>query len=185
MAKRPALPPGLEAEVRSFRRSLRGVTRFLATLTRMLQDSLKIPTTEIHLLIHLHEWSLLRADHPSAADLCEELRLDKGAMSRALAGLEKRGYLSRAVSPEDHRRQFIKLTRAGRELARLLDHEAQQWDGDSLVRMPAKERQEMLLGLNHLHQLFLSSDKDILTEGEQLAERVRERMRRGGTAEPE
>lgn len=177
MPKRPPLPQELDHEVRQFRRYLRTITRSLGALTRMLQESLGIPTTELHLLMHLLERVPGDGSGPSAADLCEELRLDKGAMSRALGGLERRGLIRRETAPEDHRRQTVDLTRKGREFARHIDREAQHWDSEFLAQMSDADRKELLAGLGHLNQMFLDKGDDVFTAGETLAARIRDRMK--------
>lgn len=64
-----------------------------------------------------------------AAALGRELGIDAGYLSRTLAGLERRGLVARAPSPDDGRRRVLTLTAAGGEAfagldARSRDHVA-------------------------------------------------------------
>ena len=49
----------------------------------------------------------------SVARLAEAVGMDKGQISRALAGLVSRKLVSRAVNPQDNREVLVSLTRTG------------------------------------------------------------------------
>jgi len=57
--------------------------------------------------------SLGRRPPMSVARLAEAVGMDKGQISRALAGLVSRKLVSRAVNPSDSREVLVSLTRAG------------------------------------------------------------------------
>jgi DNA-binding MarR family transcriptional regulator len=57
--------------------------------------------------------SLGRRPPMSVARLAEAVGMDKGQISRALAGLVSRKLVSRAVNPEDNREVLVCLTRTG------------------------------------------------------------------------
>jgi DNA-binding MarR family transcriptional regulator len=57
--------------------------------------------------------SLGRRPPMSAVSLAEAVGMDKGQISRALAGLVSRKLVSRAVNPRDNREVLVCLTRAG------------------------------------------------------------------------
>lgn len=50
----------------------------------------------------------------TARDICRITHMDKTKVSRAVAGLETEGYLTRAPSPQDRRAEILSLTAAGR-----------------------------------------------------------------------
>ena len=49
----------------------------------------------------------------TARDICRISHLEKTKVSRAVAGLEDRGWLSRETSPNDRRAEILRLTPAG------------------------------------------------------------------------
>jgi DNA-binding MarR family transcriptional regulator/GNAT superfamily N-acetyltransferase len=55
-----------------------------------------------------------RADPPTAAELCRELGVDAGYLSRLLRGFERRRLITRTRSEADGRRSHLALTAAGR-----------------------------------------------------------------------
>lgn len=68
----------------------------------------------------LNEWRamVVLASHAgcAATDVAEHTGLDKMSVSRALAGLEKRGRIQRDADARDQRRSHLKLTAAGKKL---------------------------------------------------------------------
>jgi len=55
-----------------------------------------------------------RADPPTATELCRELGVDAGYLSRLLRGFERRRLITRTRSDSDGRRSHVALTAAGR-----------------------------------------------------------------------
>src|SRR5262249_45077306 len=55
-----------------------------------------------------------RADPPTASELCRELEVDAGYLSRLLRGFERRRLITRTRSDVDGRRSHLALTAAGR-----------------------------------------------------------------------
>jgi DNA-binding MarR family transcriptional regulator len=76
--------------------------------------------------------SLGRRPPMSVAKLAEAVGMDKGQISRALAGLVSRRLVSRAVNPQDNREVLVGLTRTG-----LIAHET--------IVVGALERNQRLL----------------------------------------
>jgi len=68
----------------------------------------------------LNEWRvmLVLASHPgiAAQDVVARTGLDKMTVSRALAGLQRRGRLVRRQDPRDKRRMLVTLSAAGRRV---------------------------------------------------------------------
>ncbi len=50
----------------------------------------------------------------TARDICKITHMDKTKVSRAVAGLEGEGYLTRAPSPQDRRAEILSLTGQGK-----------------------------------------------------------------------
>ena len=52
----------------------------------------------------------------SQSEICQQLNMDKGAVARRAASLEKKGYLIRRASPEDGRAQMLFATEKAESL---------------------------------------------------------------------
>ncbi|HYS42674.1 MAG TPA: MarR family winged helix-turn-helix transcriptional regulator [Geobacteraceae bacterium] len=63
-----------------------------------------------------------RAGDPSMQRVAEELGMDITTFSRQVKGLEKKGLVSRRVSPDDRRVSLLGLTAAGRRVLEKIDH---------------------------------------------------------------
>lgn len=70
-----------------------------------------IETPEWHALLRLAE-----ADGPSQSELGERLLRDKVAITRLIAGLERKGLVARKADRDDARKQRVLLTAAARRL---------------------------------------------------------------------
>lgn len=71
-------------------------------------------------------YEIAHRQQPSATELCEELGLDPGYLSRILRGLGKRGLVSKSVSPRDGRQSLLRLTSRGRQTFSTLDERQNQ-----------------------------------------------------------
>jgi DNA-binding MarR family transcriptional regulator len=60
--------------------------------------------------------ALLRRGPSGLNDLAAELYLDKSTTSRVVSTLERKGYVTRAIHPEDKRAVVLSVTSAGRRL---------------------------------------------------------------------
>src|ERR1700682_6273971 len=62
----------------------------------------------------------------------EAVGMDKGQISRALAGLVSRKLVAKAVNPKDNRETLVCLTRAGLTAHDAIVAGAQEWEGRRL-----------------------------------------------------
>lgn len=88
------------------RRFNRIYTRAMGLLGRYLDGDMSL--TEMRVL-----FELATRDGLSATDLCRDLGLDAGYVSRLLARLAARGHVARRPAPEDGRRALIAMTPEG------------------------------------------------------------------------
>ena len=70
---------------------------------------------------------LIEEDGPALCRVCDALRMDAPTASRIVAALTRRGLVRATADPADRRRARIKLTTAGRALARTLYPLAQEF----------------------------------------------------------
>jgi DNA-binding MarR family transcriptional regulator len=96
--------------------------------------------------------SLGRRPPMSVVRLAEAVGMDKGQISRALAGLVSRKLVSRAVNPRDNREVLVSLTRAG-----LIAHE-------TIVTGAMERNRRLLNGLGKDEVAMLLGYIDRLTD---------------------
>ncbi len=96
--------------------------------------------------------SLGRRPPMSVARLAEAVGMDKGQISRALAGLVSRKLVARAVNPRDSREVLVRLTRSG-----LSAH-------DTIVAGGLERNQQLLEGLSAEEVAGLLTQINRLTE---------------------
>ncbi|WP_375689402.1 MarR family winged helix-turn-helix transcriptional regulator [Pseudooceanicola sp. LIPI14-2-Ac024] len=99
----------LSRAVTEARRFTRFYTSFTNALSdRMLKSAFSLPQARV-----LHEIAT-GPKGAQAADMARELRMDAGQMSRVLAGLQKKGLITRSPDPANAKRLRITLTERGR-----------------------------------------------------------------------
>ena len=96
--------------VHAIRRFNRFYTRQIGVLQEHLLES-QFSLTEVRVL-----YELAHRERVTAGELCPELGLDRGYLSRMLQNFESHGWLKTAPSPEDRRRVFLTLTAKGRKV---------------------------------------------------------------------
>src|SRR4051812_40398275 len=117
MARPAAVPPGggLEARVGAVRHFNRDYTRRIGVLGEGHLGS-PFSLTQARVL-----YELAHRRQPTAAELCTELGLDRGYLSRTLSRFERDGLVTRKASRSDGRRSLLALTTRGRQVFAGLD----------------------------------------------------------------
>jgi DNA-binding MarR family transcriptional regulator/N-acetylglutamate synthase-like GNAT family acetyltransferase len=105
----------LEDRVSAVRHFNRFLTRRIGVLREGLLHS-PYSLTEARIL-----FELAQRDNLTASDLCRDLGLDPGYLSRTLARLEQQGLMDKARSENDGRQRLLRLTPAGEKAFALLD----------------------------------------------------------------
>jgi DNA-binding MarR family transcriptional regulator len=109
--KAPTKPP--TAALRDYRDHIPYLLGAIANIlssggSRLYQEAFGISLAEWRLM-----WVLWREAPLTAVRAAEIMGVDKGAVSRALSGLERRGFVIVAVHPTDRRQRTIELSDSG------------------------------------------------------------------------
>jgi DNA-binding MarR family transcriptional regulator/GNAT superfamily N-acetyltransferase len=127
-----------EAQVAAVRRFNRFYTKQIGLLTDHLHDS-PFSLTEVRIL-----YELAHRNGWTASDLCHELSLDPGYLSRILRKFEGRNLIERQASPEDARQSTINLTSKGRSEFEPLNDAATREIGAILDRLTMSDRHQLV-----------------------------------------
>ena len=141
--KDPALR-SLEHEVQRLARRLRRVSTERA---RILDPAVQ-PTG----------WSILvtlyRSGPQRQSDLCDELRLDKGAVSRQVSALAELDLVERTPDPEDRRAATVTLTDEAARRIREIESEARRWYDGHFDDWSAEEISRVAEDLARYNEVF-------------------------------
>jgi len=100
----------------------------------------------------LYEIAHLR--HATANQLCKELGLDAGYVSRIIAGLRKRRLLARESDPADRRSHILSLTTAGRSAFAALDQRSHQEIRAQLAQLSEANQAELVQSLERVESIL-------------------------------
>ena len=137
-----------QARVQAVRHFNRFYTRHIGVLHEHLLQS-EYSLTEVRVL-----YELANRQAPTASELIKDLGLDRGYLSRLLAGFERRGLIERETSDLDARQSHIRLTRKGRAAFAPLDEASDQDVRAMLQRMPGTEQSALVSALHRVESLL-------------------------------
>jgi DNA-binding MarR family transcriptional regulator/GNAT superfamily N-acetyltransferase len=141
-----------DAPIKSEAAAVRAFNRFYTQRIGVLDDTpLNGPfsLTEARVL-----YELAHLNDPTAADLCRDLALDRGYLSRILARFEKQGFLKRAQSAEDGRRSHIALTAKGAKTFAGIDSAWQDATEELIAPLSKKNRQGLVSAMDRISMLL-------------------------------
>jgi DNA-binding MarR family transcriptional regulator/GNAT superfamily N-acetyltransferase len=130
------------AAVAAVRRFSRFYTRHLGLLGEGLLNS-DFSLTEARVL-----YELAHRDAPIATDLCRDLGLDAGYLSRILKAFDRRGLITRSASRRDGRQMLLALTQAGRAAFEPLDRASQEEVMAMVGQLGAEQRGGLVQALD-------------------------------------
>ena len=94
----------------------------------------------------------LRSGEWDVSSLAAQTRVTKGAMTRLIDGLEKRGWVSREQSSHDGRRFVVSLTPDGENESKRLVELTEKSIATILGRIPEDKRDQVIRSLHLLRQ---------------------------------
>jgi DNA-binding MarR family transcriptional regulator/GNAT superfamily N-acetyltransferase len=152
-----------EQRVQSMRRFNRFYTRQIGLLDEGLLNS-PFSLTEVRTL-----YELAHREQPTAVELCKELGLDAGYLSRILRKFEKQRWIEKKVFPQDARQSLLSLTERGRRVFKPLDARSTgQVSAIMSQRLPTE--QEDLVRAMQTIESILASDGAERKSGERRGE---------------
>jgi DNA-binding MarR family transcriptional regulator/N-acetylglutamate synthase-like GNAT family acetyltransferase len=135
-------------EVERVRKFNRFYTRQIGLLREGILDS-PFPLTQARVLYEVAHRPGVRA-----VELMDELGLDRGYLSRMLAGFEKRGLVERSVAEKDRRVRRVKLTAKGRAEFGKLDSRSKAQVGEMLAGLSGPGRERLVAGMAEIEGLL-------------------------------
>lgn len=103
--------------------------------------------TEWRVLFHLGRYGKM-----TAKDICAHARIHKTKVSRAVAALEAKRYLSRQRKDADRRHEDLLLTKSGRQVFNELYEEARRFDARLMSEFSPEERRVLRQCLSRIAQ---------------------------------
>lgn len=95
---------------------------------------------------------LLLAAPTDSSSLAEQTRVTKGAVTRLVDGLSKRGWVEKSPDENDGRRSVLSLTAAGKEKACELERLTEQTVDTLLAQIPAGKRKQVIESIRLLRK---------------------------------
>jgi DNA-binding MarR family transcriptional regulator/GNAT superfamily N-acetyltransferase len=140
--------PIREERARAIRSFNRFYTRQIGLLHEHLLDS-EFSLTEVRILYELaHRTDL------TISDLCRELGLNAGYLSRVISGFEKKGLVGKSRSETDARIAHLQLTDKGRATFAPLDDASQREVVAMLERMPETAQHQLVDAMGQIRTLL-------------------------------
>jgi DNA-binding MarR family transcriptional regulator/N-acetylglutamate synthase-like GNAT family acetyltransferase len=134
--------------VQTIRRFNRFYTRQIGVLQEHLLDS-QFSLTEVRVL-----YEIAHRENATAKDLCQDLGLDRGYVSRMLQNFEKHGWIKTTPSAEDRRRQLLSLTAKGHAVFDPLERRSSQQVTVMLERLSPTQRQKFLSAIRDVQSVL-------------------------------
>lgn len=142
------LTENFEDRVGAVRHFNRFFTRQIGVLREGLLHS-PYSLTEARIL-----FELAHQDNLTASDLCRELGLDAGYLSRILARLEQQELIDRVRSENDGRQRLLRLTPAGENAFALLDQRSYDEVSEMLNDLSEKDQQRLLKAMHTIESVL-------------------------------
>jgi len=135
---------------RSHIQSVRQFNRFYTRHIGLLQERwLQSPysLTEVRVL-----YELSARKRPTATELCRDLGLDAGYLSRMLRKFETQKLVTRVRSLKDGRQSLLSLTLQGRRTFAPLERQQVEEVGAMLEQVPTPDRTRLLKSMHHIQR---------------------------------
>lgn len=134
--------------VQAVRRFNRIYTRQIGVLQEHLLKS-QFSLTEVRVL-----YEIAHREQVTAKDLCSELGLDRGYVSRMLQSFEEHGWIRTTPALDDRRRQHLSLTAKGHSVFDPLERRSSDEVAAMLARLSPDDQKRMLAGIRDIESVL-------------------------------
>ena len=134
--------------VQTIRRFNRFYTRQIGVLHEHLLES-QFSLTEVRVL-----YEIAYRENATAKDLCHDLGLDRGYVSRMLQTFEQHGWIKTAPSPDDRRRQFLSLSAKGRKVFDPLERRSSEEVAAMLARLSPNQQKQFVGAIRDIESVL-------------------------------
>jgi DNA-binding MarR family transcriptional regulator/GNAT superfamily N-acetyltransferase len=145
--------PADNPQVAAIRRFNRFYTHQIGVLNEGLLDS-PFSLTQVRTL-----YELAQRGTTSAVELCRDLGLDAGYLSRILANFQKAGLIAKEESPKDARQSLLRLTNKGRKAFGPLHERSNQQVAAMLSKLPSGRQHTLTRAMNTIESLLSPQSK--------------------------
>ena len=135
--------------IQALRRFNRLYTRQIGVLQEHLLES-QFSLTEVRVL-----YEIAHCERATAKDLCRDLGLDRGYVSRILQSFEQRGWIKTTPAPGDRRRHFLSLTTKGQAVFDPLERRSSDEVAAMLARLCPSQQKKMLAGIRDIESVLV------------------------------
>ena len=138
----------LASRIEAVRRFSRFYTRRIGVLEEtLLHSPFTLPEGRL-------VYEIANRDRPTAQELCRDLGLDPGYVSRLLQGLEKSGCVARKRSTTDKRQTELTLTAKGQRLWAAMNERSRQDIANLLAELPIARQDRLVKALETVESLL-------------------------------
>ncbi len=134
------------------------ILEIIPLIMRMVGANIRRETTAGFRVSHHRVLKLLHQRPRTLSELatCQAVALP--TMSRTISALVERGWVTRTEDPHDRRRIQVQITDEGRAILEQLHGRLQAQLATRLAPLTAKEREQVLAGLEILEKTFTTED---------------------------
>lgn len=143
--------PSADDPVQTVRRFNRFYTRQIGVLQEHLLRS-PFSLTEVRVL-----YELAHREQATAGELCRDLGLDRGYLSRMLQSFEAKGWMATAPSPDDRRMVFLSLTAKGRKVFTPLERRSSSEVSAMLAKLSSSQQRKLLAAMMDIQGVLSAS----------------------------
>jgi DNA-binding MarR family transcriptional regulator/N-acetylglutamate synthase-like GNAT family acetyltransferase len=148
MATVPIAPFISDERIQSMRRFNRFYTRQIGLLDEGLLDS-PLSLTEVRTL-----YELAHRKESTAVELCKELGLDAGYLSRILRKFERERWIGKKASSEDARQSLLRMTKEGRKVFKPLDARSTEQVSAILGKLQPAEQDDLARAMQTIESIL-------------------------------
>lgn len=148
MASIPIFASVPEQHIQSMRRFNRFYTRQIGLLDEGTLDS-PFSLTEARTL-----YELAHRDRATAVELCRELGLDAGYLSRILRKFAKHGWIAKRVSSQDARQSLLSLSKKGRDAFKPLNARSTAQVSATMSKLLPGQREDLRRAMQTIESIL-------------------------------